>query len=194
MKKIKTLCLVLQLLCAGISLGQNDTEVKIPFDSITRKFAYSRIVEVPGKSAAELFAIVKKWSVQKFMDGKFLYEEADAQLIDLGNFPITVVVKAGGRQIPFSYTIIYNLSVQFKPGRCKIVTTDIKLSQNAKGTSNEQPLESYKKNMSSMKGVGSKKAKGMEEDTFREIDLGMRKTLADLEKNLRGEAGSDKDW
>jgi hypothetical protein len=181
------------LLWTGVSSGQTDDEIRIPFDSATQKYAYNKVVEVPGKPATELFSTTRRWCIQKFMENKFLYEEADVQLIDLGNFPITVVMKAGAHQIPFSYIVIYNLSVWFKPGKCKIVVTDIKMTQNAKGAANELPLESYKRNIANQKGLGSKKSKGMKEDAFKQIDMNVKKTLIELENNLKGEAGG-KDW
>ena len=98
MKKLIALCSLTLLVSIAIA-GGNKTN-PIPFDSATQKFAYRKIVEVPGATANALYLRSKNWSKVKFADEKFLIDEPDAKLTTLGNFTVNVTMKAM-MKIPF---------------------------------------------------------------------------------------------
>jgi hypothetical protein len=188
------LLFLLSVMWTPFLVCQTAKDITIPFDTVTQKYTYNKIIEVPGKTARELSTLTKKWCVEKFLDDKFIVDDPDIKIVDLGKFPINFTYKVGGRKIPTSYTIIFSLTGLFKDGKCKIETTNIKMTQNAKGTTNEQPIETYQKNMENLGGPGKRKAKEVLIITFNEIDINMKRTLIELEKVLKGDLSDKKEW
>ena len=189
MKKLIALCSL--ILLVGIAIAGGNKTNPIPFDSATQKFAYRKIVEVPGATANALYLRSKNWSKVKFADEKFLIDEPDAKLTTLGNFTVNVTMKAM-MKIPFVYIVTYTVSTEFKDGKSKIDITNIKLSQNAKGNSAEQTLEGFEKQVESM-GIGKNMAKPFMFDVCNEIDTNLLKVIAELEAALKG-SNKISDW
>lgn len=173
--------------------AQKDNHILVPFDSASQKYTYKKIIEIPEKAAPELFKMTKKWCISKNLDNKFLNEETDQQLSDLGSFPVNVNMKAMGMVLPIAFTAIYTIDITFKDGKCRVIITNIKLSQNSSGTTEESTLESYKKNQESINfGQRKKRLKTMVE-VFNEIDRNIKITLVDLENTLKNKTDKS-DW
>lgn len=176
------------------AFGQKDKhKISIPFDSLTQKYAYVNVFEVPNKSSAALYKSAKDWSKVKYADDKFLIDTENEQLNDLGNFTINVVMKGGMMKMPFVYTVIFNQNFYFKEGKTKLEITNIKLTQNAQGTTQEQTLEAFKKQQEGM-GMGKNIMKGFIVDVFNEIDANMLKLIAEVEAGLKEESKRKSDW
>ena len=71
----KTTAFFLSIIFAANVFAGKEEQIKIPYDSTTQKYAYNKVVEVAGKSAADLYATAKNWNKQKFSDDKFLIDE-----------------------------------------------------------------------------------------------------------------------
>jgi hypothetical protein len=126
-------------------------------------------------------------------DDKYLIDTENEQLNDLGNFTINVVMKGGLVKMPFVYTVIFNLNFLFKEGKYKFDITNIKLSQNSQGTTSEQTMEGFQKQMEGM-GMGKKIAEGFVVDAFNEIDINMLKLITEIETGLKDGTKSKSDW
>jgi hypothetical protein len=194
MKKITLF--IAALLIAFVSVAQKgkkeEDAIKIPYDSLAEKFIYTNVFEIPGATAQTLYKRSKDWSIQKFSDEKFLIDETDTKLTDLGNFTINVTMEAGMIKMPIAYTVIYTVTTGFKEGKSKLDITNIKLTDNAQGTSSEQTIESFKKQMEDIQ-MGKKIGKRFVIDCFEQIDANIQKVITDLEKSLKGDAVKS-DW
>ncbi len=179
-------------LSQNVFAGNEDRTITIPFDSVSGKYAYSKVVETAGANAATLYTRSKNWSKQKYSDDKFLIDETDSKLIDLGSFSINVLMKGGMVKAPFVYTVTYIITTQFKDGKSKLEITNMKLTQNAQGNTEEQALESFQKQMESL-GMGKNIAKGFVLDVCKEIDTNMQKIITEVETALKTEALKS-DW
>lgn len=193
MKKILFTFVLFFTLVSVFAEKGKEKNIPIPFDSTTQKYAYSKVVEVANTNAAELYKRSRLWSVQKFSDDKFLVDEPNAAITDLGNFPVKVVVSGGLVTIPISFTIIYTVSTQFKDGRFKYNISNIKMSGNANGTTTEQALEVFAKSDENV-GLGRNAQRKYIEDVCREIDKNLIVVIADLEKSIKDASGNNKDW
>ncbi|HSY62731.1 MAG TPA: hypothetical protein VK796_12690, partial [Cytophaga sp.] len=69
-----------------------------------------------------------------------------------------------------------------------------KLTQNSQGTTNERTLEAYNKNVESYNRTGKKYIRLERDSIFNEVDSNAKKILLDLEKELKGENQSKKEW
>ena len=86
-----------------------------------------------------------------------------------------------------------NLNFYFKEGKTKLEITNIKLSQNAQGTTQEQTMEAFEKQQEGM-GMGKNIMKGFVVDVFNEIDINMLKLIAEIETGLKDGTKSKSDW
>lgn len=197
MKNQKTTITLFSLLflCFTIqAFGQKEkNKINVPFDSTTQKYTYVKVVDVPNKTASDLYKSAKDWTKVKYSDDKYLIDTENEQLNDLGNFTINVVMKGGMVKVPFVYTVIFNLNFYFKEGKTKLEITNIKLSQNAQGTTQEQTMEAFEKQQEGM-GMGKNIMKGFVVDVFNEIDINMLKLIAEIETGLKDGTKSKSDW
>jgi len=193
---MKTLFLCMATLLTTISVfaGKDKNVINMPYDSATQKYTYKKIVEVQGKSAHDLYVIAKSWGKHKFMHEKFVIDDENNELADNGSFEVSVVMNTGMVKMPIKGTNIYNLNIKFKDGKCKIVITDIKVSDNANGTTVEKTMEVYAKQYDEMGGIlaaGKSAGKKFTADYMNAVDAEMLKVIADLESALNGTAPKD---
>ncbi len=190
----KSLIILTLVFINNLFFGQSEAKIIIPIDSITQKYTYTKIIEVPDKNASDLFLSTKKWCIQKYLNDKFIIEETDSKLIYIGNFPINTVIKVLGRNAPQAFTVLFSLTTLFKNGKCKVELSNFKLTQNSQGTTNERTLEAYNKNVESYNRTGKKYIRLERDSIFNEVDSNAKKILLDLEKELKGENQSKKEW
>lgn len=187
MKKI--IILVLVLFQKDFLSAQIDGKIVVPFDTITEKYSYAKVLDIQGKSASELFTLAKTWCVEKNLDSKFLNEEVNERITDQGSFPINVILRAkGGIESPIVFTALYTIDIKVKDSKCKIVVTNIQLSQNANGMTDSQTLENYKTFQESTKGYQRDRRLKAVVDVFNEADRNIKSIMTDLENVLKGKA------
>ncbi len=194
-KSILILSSLLFVFASFAQKGKKEKEpfITIPYDSVSQKYAYSKVLDIPGIAAHDLYQRSKNFTVIKFSDDKFSVDEADAKLIDLGSFSINPVMEGGmGMKIPIPYTVIYNVTTSFKEGKCKYDINNIKLSGNSNGTTSEQTLESFAKTHETM-GMGKNIQKDFTKQTCELIDVEMKKFITELENALNSEVKKS-DW
>ena len=168
----------------------------MPYDSTTQKYTYKKIVEANGKTAHDLYTRAKNWCKHKYMHDKPVIDEENTELGDNGNFEVSVVMNNGIVKMPVKGTTIYNLNLRFKDGKCKIVITDIKVSDNANGTTSEKTMEVYAKEPDQIGGMfaaAKSLGKKVTADYMNDSDTEILKVIAELEKVLTSEAAKD-DW
>ncbi len=172
------------------------TKVSIPFDSATQKYSYIKIIEVPDKNADSLYQTMKNWVIQKYSDDKFLINTPNEELIHSGTFHIIIVINRGLVKTPFPFTVLFNIETIFKEGKTKLKITNIKLSQNAQGTTQEYNLETFEESMSKVKvfGMSNPIAKKIAADAFKAIDSNMQKLITEIETALKSGVKSKSDW
>lgn len=190
-KKLKSVCIMLLILSfTTYSFGQKNNKItNIPFDSITQKYTYIKVIEVPNKSEKQLYKTAKEWTKMKFSDEKYLIDNENIQLTDLGSFSFVYQYK----QFPIPYTIIYNLNFLFKNEKYKLEITNIKLSQNSQGTTAEYTLEAFKQYNESFK-MGKKTIDKMVFEIMSEIDLNLLKVITEIENSMIKESNNNTEW
>lgn len=197
MRNLKTVTTLFTLLflcfTTQIFAQKEKNKINVPFDSSTQKYTYVKIVQVPNKSASDLYKSAKDWTKLKYADDKYLIDTESEQLNDLGNFTINVVMKGGLIKFPYTYTVIFNINLLFKDSKCRLEITNIKLSQNSQGTTSEQTMESFQKQMEEM-GIGKRIAEGFVVDVFNEIDINMLKLITEIETSLTAGVKNKSDW
>lgn len=181
------------ILLINITHGQTDRRGIILFDSISQKYAYEKIIEIPEKSAVDLYTIGKKWLVTKNRDDKFLIDENGSKLADLGSFQVSVTIDAGAVNLPMNWVIIYDIITSYKDNKCKVEITSIKLSGNSQGTTNESTLEAYEKTVENGYKGKKKRMQKYLYDLFKEIDVNIKRTLTEFENNIKG-TNKTKEW
>ena len=187
-KYVSVLFLALATMTA---LAQKESEkINMPFDSETKKYGYTEIVELPGRSAAQLYATAKDWCKKKYVDDKFSLDTENVELADIGNFPITSDLGKGLSRIILTQTILYNIIFSFKDGRCRFQITDIKMSQTSAGTTAERTMEAYYKVVDDA-GIGATRRARAE--IFNDIDVEMKKLIEEVKITLKSESKKS-DW
>jgi hypothetical protein len=191
MKKVSLIAIL--ILIINNVFGQTSRKGLIPFDTISQKYTYNKIIDVPDKSSNLLYDLGKKWLINKFHDEKFLIDQKDSKLADLGSFQVAVYIQAPTLKIPMNWVVIYDIITSYKDNKCKLEITSIKVSGNSNGTTNESTLEAYEKSVEN----GYKGKKRRMQDylnlLFKEIDINIKKTITEFEENIKGTTKS-KDW
>ena len=188
--------LLLSVACYAGGGGKDKFAINMPYDSTTQKYTYKKVVEVPGKTAKDLYLLAKSWGKHKFMHEKFVIDEENTELADNGNFEVTVMMNAGMVKMPMKGTTLYNMNIQFKEGKARIVVTDLKVSDNASGTTNEKTMEIYSREADQMGGLmaaGKSAGKKFTADYMNAVDAEMVKVITDLETALKG-GGAKDNW
>jgi len=190
-KRIKSAYVMLLVLSfITYSFGQKNKKIaNIPFDSITQKYTYVKLIDAKNKSEKQLYKTAKEWTKTKFSDEKYLIDNENIQLTDLGSFSFVYQYK----QFPIPYTIIYNLNFLFKNEKYKLEITNIKLSQNSQGTTAEYTLEAFKQYNESFK-IGKNTIEKMLFEIMTEIDLNLLKVISEIESAMINESKTNTDW
>lgn len=190
-KIIESACILLFIFnFTTYSLGQKNNKISnIPFDSITQKYTYIKITNIPNKNEKQLYKTAKEWTKKKFSEEKYLIDNENIQLTDLGSFSFVYHYK----QFPIPYTIIYNLNFLFKNEKYKLEITNIRLSQNSQGTTAEYTLEAFKQYNESFK-IGKKTIDKMVYEIMSEIDLTLLKVISEIESAMINESKNDTEW
>jgi hypothetical protein len=175
--------------------GQNrwENEIKIPFDSITKKYTYVMVVEVPTKSAADLYETTKEYTIVKYADDNYILDKENSQLIDVGDFTITSEVRNMGIKFPVSYKVFFSLIFSFKEGKTKIEITNIRLVQNLLGTNYEQTMEEFIEVQKKM-GLGKNIRKRLIINVFMAINVNVQNLIAEIESELKEDTRKKSDW
>lgn len=190
---MKNLLLSVFTLLVAVHYAQTDRKGIIPFDSTTQKYTYEKIMEVSGKSAAELYDLGKKSLATTNRDDKFLIDESNVKLADLGSFQVSIVLDAGAVNVPMNWVILYDIITYYKDNKCKVEVTSIKLSGNSQGSTTETSLEAYEKSVENGYKGKKKRMQVYLYDLFKEIDVNIKRNLSEFENNLKG-SGKVKDW
>jgi len=133
-----------------------EKEILIPFDSTSNSYAYIDVVEFDS-SANYLYQKSKQWLIDKYLNDNFDLDNPKEKLIQKGSFDIVSTMNAGmGMKFPYNYTVNFNIVFEFKDGRYRYTISNIKLSQNAEGTTTEQSLENFIESSDEM-GMGKRK-------------------------------------
>lgn len=190
-KRIKSAYVMLFVLSfITYSFGQKNKKItNMPFDSITQKYTYVKINETPNKSEIQLYKTAKEWTKMKFADEKYLIDNENTQLTDLGSFSFVHQYK----KYPMPFTIIYNLNFLFKNGKYKLEISNIKLSQNSQGTTVEYTLETFKKYMEGLK-MGKKIIDEIVFEVMNVIDLNFLKIITEIESAMINENKTSTNW
>lgn len=165
----------------------------MPFDSTTQRYSYVQVVEVPSKSASDLYKSTKAWTKLKYTDDKYILDTENEQLVDLANFSFISVVKSGGFRLPVAYKVIFSLDFYFKEGKTKLVISNIKVIQEVFGTNFEQTLEEFGKSYQKM-GFGKNGRRRLVFDVLMTIDENMQNLIAEIDKELKDEVKKTTDW
>ncbi|WP_409965885.1 DUF4468 domain-containing protein [Mycovorax composti] len=138
----------------GFTVKEN--EILIPFDSTSNSYAYIGVVEFDS-SANYLYQKSKQWLIDKYLNNNFDLDNPKEKLIKKGSFDIVSTMNAGmGVKFPYNYTVNFSIVLEFKDGRYKYTLSNIKLSQNAEGTTTEQSIENFILSSDEM-GLGKRK-------------------------------------
>ncbi|HLP49367.1 MAG TPA: DUF4468 domain-containing protein [Chitinophagales bacterium] len=176
--------------------GKEKYEINMPYDSVTNKYAYNKVVAVPGKSDHDLYVNAKNWSKRKFQNEKPTIDEDSTEFMDKGNFEISVVMNAGMVKMPVKGTVLFTMDFQFKDEKYKLAITDIKLSDNASGTTTEKTMEVFAKEVDQMGGIyaaGKGAGKKMTADIMNAADTKMLELIKEIETALAASSNKS-DW
>lgn len=174
--------------------GKEDKGVQIPKDSLTDKYTYVKIVDVPGKSATQLYEIGREWAKRKYNDDHFLIDDPSAKLVHLGSFTVSIVFSNALASAPYTHTVLYDLHILLKDGKAKLKVTDFRLTSNSQGMVPERTLETYVSDTEKM-GMGKRITLRSIDDLFAGIDANIQTLLQELESALKeGLKDTDGDW
>lgn len=191
---MKHVCVLLFSFCCVFRINAqiNSEKIKLPFDTITEKYAVQRVITVSGKSALELYKATKAWLEVKYAGDKFIWTDTASDIYYTRYFTINVTWKGNGVTRPMVETILYNVVIQFKNGKSKILINNFRSSKNALGTTNEKTIEAIK--LQAEQSTSTKKSnENLVIDLFNEIEISTQKVLAELEAAMKGAPKKD-DW
>ncbi|MEQ8909517.1 MAG: DUF4468 domain-containing protein [Vicingaceae bacterium] len=174
----------------GFSIKEK--EIVIPFDSASNSYAFIDVVEFDS-SSNYLYQKSKKWLIDKYLNDNFDLDNPKEKLIQKGSFEIVSTLSAGmGMKFPYNYTVNFNIVLEFKDGRYRYTLSNIKLSQNAEGTTTEQSLENFIESSEKM-GLGKRKMEKFIEQTCNLIHEKFTELIKEMNSTIQS---SDKknDW
>lgn len=160
MKKL----LLLLLFISSLGFSQ-----EIPMIEGTDKIGFSERISTPNATPSEVYSELKNYLIRKNADDNFSVDQPDNILIDQMNFPVTIM----SSNYPIPYTVLYNLTAEFKEGEIQVTLSDYKISQNAAGTTRETTLSQWIESIDNAKR-GRRK---------------MRETKANMLQEINEEAG-----
>lgn len=168
-------------------------EIPIPFDSTSNKYAYIEVIEI-DTSARFLYDNAKKWLFEKYLNQDLLFDEKGEKLIQQGSFEIISTLKGGmGVNLPYNYTINFTIIFEFKQGRYRYTITNIKLSQNAEGTTSEQSIENFIDSNDEMR-AGRKRMGKFIEQTCNLIDDEFKLLITEMKNSVVSKHRKVDDW
>lgn len=166
--------------------------IDIPMDESTGKYAYAEVVQV-NADPEQSYSNTKAWLTKRFLDGKVVVDEPPTRLVDKGHFPVNSTMNAGmGIKMVFSYTVTFDVILEFKEGRYRYQLTNIVLSQSSEAGTEQQTLEAFVKSQEQM-GMGKKKMGTFVEDTCKLIHEEFGKFVPELKQAVLT-GPSDNDW
>lgn len=181
--KTKTAIVVFLVMSVNILsfARKTDYKIKLPFDSITQKYAYTHIVETPELNDSQLYILAKQWTKQKYGDAQYLIDDPNEQLADFGNFAIQYAYNK--LSTPYTFNVNYHLRLQFKNGKYKIEINDIKLILQTNQNTREQSIEHFQKEQESVI-LARNTVKRIIAEIFNKIDANFQDLITEIENSM----------
>lgn len=187
--KVKIILFLLTFLVSQ-SFAQKKGKVKLPYDSTTLKYTYTRIINVPGKDSLTLYKMAKEWYSQKYPGVNFQADQENQHLGGMGSFLINVVLGSKRNGIKEVLKVLFRMDFYFKNGRCKLEITDILIAPT-EGNTAPYPSEKLVEEKS---GMGHKAYNRWVNDILMDIDKNITSILNEIDDALNGVAKNKSDW
>lgn len=176
---MKNLLFIILLSC-GLSSSVHCQTISIPRDSVTGKFMYKILVDMPSFSDSTLYTKTKYFLSSKFNNGQYSIDIPNKEILIKGQLNSSYDNKIGKRTITTPLPIEFDMSIKFKPGKYLVNISNIAMSS----TGIIYPLEEYFQNQSAIlaRGIAKNKVNEVITNIADKINDDIKKLLIEMKQ------------
>lgn len=152
---------------------------EVPVIEGTDKIGFNEVIPTPGVTPSEVYSTLKNYLIRRNSNDSFSVDQPEDLLISPMSFPITIM----SSNYPLPFTVLYNLTIEFKQGEILVTLSDYKIGQNASGTTRETTLSQWIESIDNAKR-GKKKLQKTKEKILEQINEEADRVINELNKSI----------